>query len=187
MELIEPIEYINGRLLREFGREFNGWAKFRVVWSDDQLEKRWVQQTDEGFDLLVPEVRERPKYRQHIQQKWILERLLPVPAVTDLVDNISYEPAWVFQDDGGNYLPPRYDACKFVIEAIYAQMDDAGTHKKYKDPAAEKGYRKQLVDDMEKELFGNETSVGDALTYKEGVTVPGMPEYLAEKLKKSEG
>ena len=171
MELIESIEQINSSLVREFGKEFNGEPRFRVVFSEDQYEKRLTDFTDFGFKLLVPEVRVLPKYH-YIHQRYVLERLIPVLGETDLVTNISYEPAWVFQDSDGNYLPPRFDACRFVIETIYSQLNSDGMYTKYKDPLDDAEIRKQRILDTEKELFGNETPVGDALAHKYGVVVP---------------
>src|SRR5260221_14756711 len=133
MELREQIENINKKLLEEFGKEFNGEPRFRVVFSDDQYEKRLTDFTDEGFQLLQPEVRLLPKYKQHIREKYILERLVPVPegVETDLVEKVSYEPAWVFQDKNGNYLPPFFEGCKLIIESLLTAIGRKDTFTKY--------------------------------------------------------
>jgi hypothetical protein len=49
-ELVETIEHINNQLLRDFGRELDNSPRWRVVWSDTQLEKRLMNVTNEGFD-----------------------------------------------------------------------------------------------------------------------------------------
>lgn len=176
MYLIETVESINKQLLTAFGREFNGWPKFRVVWSEDQYEKRWTTHTNEGWPLLHPEVRELPKYKQYIHQKYVLERLVPVTGTTDLTENISYEPAWVFQHKtDGTYLPPRFDACKFVIEAIYSQIDKAGQHRKFIDPETTAEGRHNAINEVVEMLTGDESSVGDAISHGYGITVPEMP------------
>ena len=182
MELAEPISWINEQLLATFGREefAGGNPKFRVVFSNDQYEKRLMHCTNEGFALIHPEVREVPKYSLYIRDRYILERIVPVVNETDLVDKVSYEPAWTFQDDKGNYLPPRLDACVFICEALFAASGKANTHVKYKDPAVEPEHRKQLVDKMMAELFGNETSTGDSLAYKEGIVNPATAEHFKE-------
>ena len=102
MELREPIEEINKKLLEEFCTEFGNAPRFRVVFSEDQFEKRFTDRTDEGFELIHPEVRLLPKYKQWIREKYILERLIPIVGETDLITKVSYEPAWVFQDKQGN-------------------------------------------------------------------------------------
>ncbi len=171
MELREEIEFINKRLLDEFGKESNNEPRFRVVFSDDQYEKRLTDFTDEGFELIHPEVRLLPKYKQWVREKYILERLVPVVGETDLTTKVSYEPAWVFQDKHGNYLPPFFDGCKHVIESMYAAIGRKDTFTKYKDKnisAEEKAAELKKVEDQ---LFGNETIVGDHLAYGTGVSM----------------
>jgi hypothetical protein len=176
MELIESIEHINNLLLAEFGREplADDKVRFRIVWSDDQFEKRWIAHTDDGFELLYPEVRELPKYRQYIQHRYILERLVPVGVMTDLVEKTSYEPMYTFQSSDGEYLVPRFDVCKFIIESVLSITGRRSGHAKYKDVSLSPEYRRKAINEMEKYLFGNETSIGDALAYSFGVTVPDL-------------
>lgn len=169
MELVEPIDRINLYLQREFGVEPDGSPRWRVVWSEDMIEKREMTHTDEGWELLYPEVREVRKY-QHITERYVLERQVPVFGQTDLVTKTSYEPAWTFQDRHGEYLPPYFDGCKIIIESIFDQVKSAGHHKKYKDEKATKEARLKEIMDMELKLFGNETPAGDALAHRYGVT-----------------
>jgi hypothetical protein len=140
------------------------------VLAGEQVEQRLMTHTDNGIELISPEVRQVRKYQHIKRDRYVLERLVPVVGETDLVTKVSYEPAYTFEDRFGNYLPPRYDACKFVIEAIYSQIDKKGTHAKYKDENASKEARLKMIKSMEEELFGNETPVGDALAHKSGVT-----------------
>lgn len=187
-ELVETIESINENLLRAFGTEIMAGSlpKFRVVFADDELEKRLMTHTDDGFELLYPEVREVKKYSDHIYKGfYILERLVPVAGsieegTTDLTTKVSYEPAWVFRDKHGNYLPPLFDMCVFVAESMFAAAMRAGTHVKYKDPALDPELRKKELDSMMEKLFGEESDVADALHYREGVVVPRNYENTAE-------
>lgn len=175
MELRETIESINQKLLDEYGVELScgNSPRFRVVFSDDQFEKRWTQFTDEGFELIQPEVRSLPKYRQWVRGKFILERLIPVTGETDLVEKVSYEPAWVFQDKNGNYLPPFFDGCKHVIESIL-EVTNKGIHfTKYKDKNVSPEERLAELKRVEDQLFGNETDLTDNLHYGSGIVVPG--------------
>ncbi len=171
MELRESIESINEKLLIEFGTEFGDTPRFRVVFSEDQYEKRWTEFTDEGFELLHPEVRLLPKYKQFIREKYILERLVPVVGETDLLTKISYEPAWVFQDKNGNYLPPFFEGCRYVIDSMYQAIGRANTFTKYKDKNVSAEERAAELKKVEDQLFGNETDMTDALHYGSGVTV----------------
>lgn len=181
MELRESIKSINKKLLQEYGTELScgSQPRFRVVFSEDQYEKRWTSFTDEGFELLEPEVRTLPKYKQWIKEKYILERLVPIVGETDLTTKVSYEPAWVFQDKHGNYLPPFFEGCKFIIEAMFAAIGKANTHVKYKDKNLSVEEQKAEIDKVERELFGNETDVGDALSYGSGVSL-SMPSKKVE-------
>ncbi len=174
MELRESIEDINLRLIAEFGVELNagGLPRFRVVFSEDQYEKRLTEFTDEGFQLLEPEVRLLPKYKQWIHEKFILERLIPVVGETDLVTKVSYEPAWVFQDKHGNYLPPFFDGCKHVIESMFSAIDKANTFTKYKDKNVSVEERAAELKRVEDQLFGNETNMTDDLHSGSGIVVP---------------
>ena len=171
MELRETIKSINEKLLEEFGTEFGSSPRFRVVFSDDQYEKRLTDCTDEGFELLYPEVRLLPKYKQWIREKYVLERLIPVVGETDLVTKVSYEPAWVFQDKHGNYLPPFFEGCRFVIDSLRSAIDGAGSFTKYKDKNISPEEHLAHIKKVEDELFGNETPMTDALHYGSGVTV----------------
>ena len=173
MELRESIESINKKLLEEFGSEFGNAPRFRVVFSEDQYEKRLTNFTDEGFELIQPEVRLLPKYKQWIREKYVLERLVPVTGETDLVVKVSYEPAWVFQDKHGNYLPPFYDGCKFVIESLFQAMGRKDTFVKYTDKNLSVEEREAELKRVQDQLFGNETDVGDHLAYGTGIVVPG--------------
>jgi len=178
MEL-ERIETINQRLKENYGLfDVTNHPIWRVVWSEDELEKRWVQHTAEGLDLLTPRVEERPKYRQWIQSKYVLERLTVYPDFVnrDTVEKLTYEPVWVFEDNKGNALPPKWQAIYVIIEQIHTQAKKT-MGVKYQDPNVvdpKDAKEKQLQDviELERELFGNETDVGTSLAYKEGISVP---------------
>ena len=173
MELREPIEDINMKLERDFGRFEDGRPNFRLVWSSDVFEQRWTAFTSSGLELQRPEVRELPKYRNWCPERFVLERLLPVVGETDLVTKTSYEPAWIFQDRYQNYLPPFYEGCVFVIESLLETAGKKGGHAKYKDPEVTEEARQARIQKVQDELFGNETIVGDHLAYGTGVVVPG--------------
>lgn len=170
MELRESIESINQKLLEEFGTEFGNAPKFRVVFSDDQFEKRWTDFTDDGFELLHPEVRELPKYKQYIRAKYVLERLIPITGETDLVVKISYECLWVFEDKNHNYLPPFFEGCKHVIESMYQAMGRKDTFTKYKDKNTSSEEREAELKKVTDQLFGNETNMTDDLHTGSGVS-----------------
>lgn len=179
-ELVESIKSINESLLRAFGTELMAGSlpKFRIVFADDELELRMVDYDAHGMELIRPEVRQVKKYTgADYEGFYILERLVPVSGsveegTTDLISKVSYEPAWVFRDSKGNYLPPLFDMCVFIAEAIFAAASKKGTHVKYKDPTLDPEFRKAELNSMMEKLFGSESEVADALHYGQGVVVP---------------
>lgn len=169
MQLIEPIETLNQRLVDIFGIDtITGDPNWRIVFSEDQYEKRLTYHTKEGFELPRPEMVELPKYKQWIHEKYLIEKLCIVPSVNndDLVNKTSYEPAWVFEDRHGNYLPPKWEIAKEVIENVLYAMKNEG-RTKYSDP--ESNMQKSVeetekrIKAIEEALFGNESDIGDAL------------------------
>lgn len=174
MELRESIESINERLIQEYGYELHAgnMPRFRVVWSEDQYENRKTDFTDEGFELIYPEVRLLPKYKQWVREKFILERLVPVVGETDLTTKVSYEPAWVFQDKNGNYLPPFFEGCMHVIESLLNAIHERSYFAKYKDKNVSPEERAAHLKKIEDELFGNETNMTDDLHTGSGIVVP---------------
>lgn len=173
---MERVEDINIRLREHFSVAWNNLPIYRIVWSEDQFEKRFTNYTDSGIALLHPEVRLLPKYKQWIQNKYILERLTVVPEInrSELTEKISYEPIYVFEDKHSNPLPPKWEACKFVIDTLNAAVSGDGSLKvKYVDPMiSDPEHVQKRIENLQEELFGNETEVTDALKYREGVMVP---------------
>lgn len=177
MELAENIDTINNYLTNNYGSDaVTNQPIFRVVWSEDQFEKRMMDVTDEGIQLLTPQVRTVPKYRQWIHERYVLERLVLVPDYQreELADSkISYEPIWVFTSIFDEYLPPKIDACKIVIDSLYAALGKKSLRKYVDDEAQHPVESRELrIKKLEEELFGNETPTTDALAYGTGVSVP---------------
>jgi hypothetical protein len=146
---------------------------FRIVWANDEVEKRMMDTLDSGIQLLHPVVREVRKY-SYLKDVYVLERLVIVPDFQqkELADvKLSYEPLWVYVDSGGNPLPPKWEPTKLVVDTLYAAMGQSGL-KKYVDPDEGMEAKEERLKALHEELFGNETEVGDALRYKEGVVVP---------------
>ncbi len=162
---MEPIEILNQRLTDYYGLFEEGSPRFRLVWSDDQFEKRATKYTESGLELAFPEIRLLPKYFW-IHAKYVLEILVPVPASveTDLITKLTYEPLWVFEDAGGNPLIPIWEAIEVLIKTARENMHSP--MKQYKEPEIEKNTPEAIearAKAMEKLLYGNETSVGDSL------------------------
>jgi hypothetical protein len=181
--LLESTEILNERLLNRYGKFEDGRALWRVVYSEDQYEKRLTWFTPEGFKLLSPVMVELPKYKQWIHNKYILEKLMPIPEsqLRELVGKTSYEPVWTFEDRYGNVLPPKWEAIEIIIRTIH-QKSALAVGMPYVDPDNEScpeeslEKRRDRVVKIEEELFGNETDTGDALAHKQAIVVPGVKE-----------
>ena len=147
---------------------------FRLVWSDDVLEKRWMTHTDEGFQLLFPEVREVPKYRNWKPSRYVLEGLQVVNhnVETDIPFDISYEPIWTFQDRHGEYLIPIWPAIKMILDTLKENVENKGQIK-YRDPDSSPKEalenQEKRAKELEEALFGNETPITTALSHRSGV------------------
>lgn len=176
---MESIETLNKRLIDHFGLDSStGRPMFRIVWANDQLEKRLVTALEFGTQLLFPEVREVKKY-SYLKDLYVLERLVVVPDENQMelpTQKLSYEPLWAYHDENNNPLPPLWEPTKFIIDTVFAAMG-RGSLRKYVDAEENttKEGREQRITKLHEELFGNETEAGDALRYKEGIVVP--PNY----------
>ena len=188
-EIKSQVEEINLYLKRNYGY-FNEEPTWRVVWSDDQREMRkgtfnYFDKSTGAFLRTEVGVHEVPKY-DWIKEKYVLERIMPVPEINrdELTSKLSYEPVFTFDNDAGQALIPRLDVCQLVIEAI---CKEAAKHMgvKYKDPYADPKIAPEVhkahIDNLTKELFGNETAVGDALHYKDGVVIDKTDMKLDDK------
>lgn len=171
----ERIDRLNEKLKMEYGY-FQGSPapNWRIVWSEDQFEKRYgafEDRTPEGHLIRrVNEVREVPKYRQWVHNKYILERMLAnVSHSGEMILKTTYEPVYVFENPENQ--PPIWDAIKFIVELVYEQCARAVgiPYVKYAEPEDAEEKRIKAIQD---ELYGDRTDVSDALAYKEGIVVP---------------
>jgi hypothetical protein len=165
---MESVETLNQRLIDHYGVDSNtNQPQFRIVFSDEQFEKRLVGYTPEGLHLLHPVIREMPKY-SYIDGMYLLERLVIIDEPELPGVKLSYEPVWVFRDVHNNPLPPIWDAAKIVIDVLYAALGKKSLNK-YVENEDSLENKEKRIKKLEEELFGNETEVTDALSYREGV------------------
>jgi hypothetical protein len=189
------VDVINQQLRDLYGSDIvTGQSIFRVSWSEDEFEYRYGTYTDfvPGTNIFLrtaTEIRYVPKYRQWIHSKHLLERLVLVPELNahELPGSkTSYEPLWVFEDKKGDYLPPRLDACKFIIDSVLSAQSIhkaliTGNEKvdrplkRYTDPQEGKSteelaeMHRKKIDGIVNELFGDETGLlGMTLSRNQG-------------------
>jgi hypothetical protein len=149
---------------------------FRVVWSEDQFEKRLTDRTDSGIELATPVVKLVPKYRQWVKEKFVLERLVIVPemSIPELVGlKLSYEPIWVFKDTKDSYVPPTFWSCKFIVDTLYAALGKESLVK-YVDEESKHPIetREKRIEKLTEELFGDESSLLGRTITGEAVAMP---------------
>ena len=185
-ELPTDVKIINRMLQENFGVDtISGQPMWRVSWSNDQYEKRLTDYTPEGFHLLTPAVYELPKY-QWVKDRWILERLCLIPDVHvgELpTQKQSYECMYPFQNAyTGEALPPKYEACKFVIDTVYAAMGKKSMRKyvdeEEKHPVEAK---EQRIKQLTEELFGDESSLLGRTVTGEAVAYTGEPKIITSQ------
>ena len=121
---METIEILNRRLVERYGTNLILKARYRIVWSSDQFEKRLSEFSDfHTIHILlrtVKEVREVRKYPD-FQNRWVLETLTycPFPAVKD---HNGYEPLFVFQRNDGTPLDPNWNAIEFILNRLNTRV-----------------------------------------------------------------
>jgi hypothetical protein len=175
-KLPTDIVRINTQLVTHFGVDtVSGQPIWRISWSNDQYEYRETDCTPEGLTLVSPEIKLLPKY-QWIKNRWILERLVVVPEFQQRElggKQVSYECAWKFEDRDEQAVQPKFEACKFVIDIIYAAQGHQ-PFPKYIDPDSEEPIeaQKKRIDDLVEQLFGDESSLMMRTVTGEAIVVP---------------
>lgn len=166
---------LNDQLREHFGIDtISSDPIWRVSWCNDQREMRMTDRTPEGLHLLYPELKYLPKY-QWLKDRWILERLVVVPEfqAAELGGKaISYECLWVFEGKDKQPVPPKFEACKFLVDLVYAAMGHRPMQK-YIDPESVEPMeeQKKRIDSLVEELFGDESNLlgrtitGEAVAY----------------------
>ena len=178
---MENLETINQSLRDHFGIDSDdSESMYRVVFSNDQYEKRETSYTDTGVALLRPEVRLLPKY-PWIVDKYILEERCLVPDVNlkELAGlKKSYEVLYAFADDRGRPIRPSFVACKFIIDSVRAAKGkkSMASYKPKIDPSIKNKNeyyesRKAELDDLQNKLFGDESSLNQQTIGESGSAI----------------
>lgn len=183
IEPSEKLETLNERLKTIYGFfSSTDQPLYRIVWGPDQMEKRWVEYSKEGFALSTPRIEERPKYKQYMASCFVLERCRAVPEGVDLVteQGFAYDVIWAYLTHNDTAVPPEWLATQVIIETVIkAEHAARGSEYKvkYKDPLAGlktreiKEHHRAEVDKLERDLFGNETKENTAIAHGWGVSL----------------
>lgn len=165
--LDEPLETINKRITDYYGL-FESQSKFRLVWSNDQYERRKIDETPEGLKLLNPIIATVPKY-MYARNRYILEKITPVPE--QYIDSVgglklSYEPIWVFEDHKGEPVTPSWRLISLLFKSVEESFDRSQREGPIKQDEKD-GNTLEAIQEREKALaellYGNETDITDAL------------------------
>lgn len=169
-------DQLNQKLIDEYGyykaSESPNW---RLVWSEDEMEQRFgtfEDRTASGlFIRRVTEVRNVPKYKQWIRNKYILERIMPNMGNKEILTKLTYEPVQAFENPEN--APPSWDAIKFTVELVFKRAKAAMGYA-HKEPSFEEQQHldKVRIDKIKNEIYGDTSDVADALAYREGIVVP---------------
>src|SRR5215471_806676 len=183
--LLQEVQEVNKLLVKHFGIDsITGQAMWRVVWSDDQYEKRLSTHTKDGFQLLYPEVMELPKY-PWVKSRWTLERLVLIPDihVDELpTQKMSYEPMYPFENAyTHDAIKPSFEACKFVIDSVYAVLGKKSMRKYVDDEESKPVEAKEArIAKLQEELFGDESSLLGRTITGEAVAYTGEPKITSQ-------
>lgn len=161
------IEAINASLKHEY-RVLDGRPIYRIVWSDDQLEKRLGTFCDYYGSILIREehkcLREVKKYWYLQKPCWVLEKLVFLPREREMYDlieelvegrNGTYETVYTFINKKQEQLPVVHEIVEAIIHTLHSP-DKKLTQSDF--DAIEKLEEKAEMDMFEAELMENERS-----------------------------
>lgn len=110
---------VNAWLFSKYGKDICGQPRFRLVFSEDQFEKRLGTFSKYYGDIWLNDYTGVEEcYKYWFEGAWVLERLVYYhnPEIMSPT-NWHYEPLWVFTDRYNRYLEPHLWAVQKVMEA----------------------------------------------------------------------
>lgn len=171
------VKEINKRL-KIYGSNDYGDPNFRVVFTDDETERRKGTFTDYHNNIFVrtvSEIREVPKY-PWLKARFIIERWASGDKAyhPDLVTikNGVYICIYVFQSSkDGSYLPPLWKVTEIIVDAVLHPA--RGSEIKSRDIAIEEVTKeKEIVEIQEGLAIQSENSkIKDRLSSRESASV----------------
>ena len=180
---MENIKLINRWLKEKYGSILDGRAKWKLVFSEGQFEKRHATVerftpagiylgTDTGVQVL--------KKYSYINERWILEELVFIDN-NELIraDKSSYEPRWVFENKDGNYQIPNQKAVQFLVESILKKREELNHEKRNEEDDYQEYDRKKKIARKENyEILGGDAGISEQLFSGEAVSVQGLRDVV---------
>lgn len=169
---------VNEKLERVYGRHVDvPQALYRIVWANDQIEKRKSDVTEAGIVLPYGSViREVPKY-WYLQDQYVLEKLVP-NIHQDVEGSYIYDPLFPFD------FVPTFEACAHVIKSWQTtakRLKSEWPQNQYQaDQAEQRHLNKEKA--RTKNLFDN-TALVSALHDGDAAVVPGLRDEIQQSNK----
>jgi len=179
---MESIETINQLLLGNYGLGIDGLQpRFRVVWTTDQLEKRYDEFNEFSEDgniflRTVKGVHLTPKYYNWQHDMWVMEELRPTIGNPHLerVVKFSYEPVWIFGLAKSERVP-IWRACRLLAENKINCKDPNAKIKSPQDLIDEEEAKIAKEKELYKTMLKNESSdIQFALASGAAVSMAGL-------------
>ena len=173
------IEIINKWLKNQFGSDLRRRPWFRVVWSENETEKRtgvFNDFTESGLFIgQFRGLREVKKYGNPIyKDRWILEKLIyginNKEIWGDVARDGTYEPIWVFRGPGDTYQKPTIKAVDFLVHSLLGKKPKLT--QKDVDYEEEQSLEKEIQETQDKMDEGGGV-VASHLRTGTAVVVPG--------------
>lgn len=183
MQINSDVDLIN-KQLKSYGVNIYNDPFFRVVFSDDQVEKRKGVYRDFSGEIFIREVEEIREVRKYpwIKGKWILERwahgsLARHPDLVTFKDGV-YICVYTFQDINFNYLPPLWKVCEIIVNHLLNPR--RGSEIRSEDQILEAKLEEQEVTEIEQGLIiqSDEAATKDHKSYRETLSSG----YVKEKI-----
>lgn len=190
------IHLINRRLRDIYGKDFLDQPIYRVVWSDDEIEKRFGTFRDyvPGTNVLVrevTEVREVKKY-PYLEPQYVLEKLFFNQHNKEILDNktfnpasCTYEPVWAFgREPNGRAKPVVWRAVELILMSINnpkkltpSQMNDAELEQAKKD---EQVFMDLMNEHIKNDPLHSAVKDGDAVMLNQDYNPDKLPRQFRE-------
>lgn len=189
------IEWANERLLEIGGSNPFGKPQFRLVWSNERMElvggefDKYLEGTDIWIGLQVIDPTPMPKYWTH-PDRFIVECWRPaevyaiseeqwyrltselhegrwIPVLGPYPAQGDYEPAWILEDENGNFLQPTHTVMDEIVGRIRASRERFTSSQ-----------RKAALDEREAQRVKDFESLAESIVKDSASGFPGNSEVV---------
>ena len=171
--MIGNVKEINTWLKEHYGKDLLSRPCFRLVWSEDELEKRighFEEYTGTIYTGTFHGLREVKKYANPIyKDRYILEKLIfgidNKEIWGDTVRDGTYEPVWVFRGPDDTFQMPTRKTVAFVLRMLLGDKERRTQGMEDSDDAAA---MLQEIKDTEEILGGGGGDIASHLATRTG-------------------